>query len=284
MLPALQTAPFMVDKAAQYVTSQLATSLNATTTATSSDGSLILRPGILDSVTPMSFAGTAIPRGRMYAECQVLDAAGNIVGVVWRGYLQTTGGTVAGVSSSPGMVVEVGWRLRGVVTQTGQGAITQVGFLGRVTSVLREGGYIHSEAPGSGEGELRNIAVAAPAAGGQPSVQTVGAKCRVRLATVFATFTANATVANRRIRLAFDDGANNLDAAWHAANVAASEAVDATWFIGAANVGIAGAFAQTPLPEKYLDAGMRFQLFAQNIQAGDQWSASRYVAEEWAVP
>lgn len=286
MRPALQTAPHMVDKAPQYVTSQVLSALNDTKRATLGDGSLILKAGILDSVTPMSFAGTAIPRGRIYAECQVLDASGNVVAVVWTDYLQTTGGTVAGTSSSPGMVVEAGWKLRAVVTQTGQGAPVSVGFNGRVTSILREGGYIHSVAPGTGPGEVRTLDLANPAAGADHDTVTVGAKTLLRLNTFRGLFVTDATVANRAFRAILSDSSGNQYGRFFA--IVGQAAGETRTYVGWVN---APAYASAvdgqiivPLPDIKMPAGHTIDFDTNNIVAGDNWAQGFGLVEEWAVP
>lgn len=274
----------MVDRAPQYVTSQVTTALNETKRASQSDGSLILSAGILDAVTPMSFASTAIPRGRMYAQCEVLDAAGNVVAVVWRGYLQTSGGAVAGVSSSPGMVVEQGWKLRAAVTQTGQGAATSVGFVGRVTSVLREGGFIHDEEPGSGHGEVRVVAQTNPAAGAEFANQTVPVKCRWRVRGQAFQLVTDANVATRVPTLAVMDASSQVVARTFGSGQAASLSYLHSLSAQVGAAALAGTLAQGPLPDIHMPEGFILRFYCLNIQAGDQLSSGRIGVEEWAVP
>lgn len=241
--------------------------------------------GFLDTVSPMSFRSTAVPRGRMYAEAWVVDKAGEPILCVWRGYLATSGGQVAGPSSTPGMWVEKGWGIRTVVTQTGRGAATLVGFRCLVGSEADNvSGFIHAEEPGSGAGELVRVSITSPAAGADFGAQTAPDKVRWRLRGFTGRLAADATVSDRIFHVIVDNGASDIVSATIGAPLTASTTTVVT---GAAESGLMTTRRNRtsfPLPLVTMLPTWRVRFSTEGMAAADQWDSGALHAEEWAVP
>lgn len=245
--------------------------------------------GILEVVTPVIPAGTQVPRGRIFAECWMVDVVGNPVHSVWRGYLVTSGSTVAGPSSTPGIFIRPGWALKAVATQTDQGAGLTIQFNCSVTPgdfVSDASGYIFNEAPGSGLGELVALTPSAPAAGADYTRFTVPAKCLDSPFAMQAELITSATVANRVARYTYDDGSNRFANIPPATVQAASLDYVYSWGVGLALQGAVASILKpnTPLPSLQMKAGWRHGIVTDGIQAADQWSNGNAQVMRWAVP
>lgn len=270
----------------QMVMPEVATATSQTKRASD----VILRGGVLDAVTPVGMSAPTIPRGRMFARCLLLDASGAQMHCVWQGYLVSAGSTVLGPSSVPNITVEPGWQMQAEVTQTGQGAATNVTFHCHVAPAgvsSRAGSFIFTEEPGVGVGELRAVSLGNPAAGAEYSTQTVPAKCRWVVRSIRGRLSTDATVANRVTEVNVDDGTNAYAIWTWPLPVTASSSPRLTLATGAGDTAnaavsaycILGGIAALPLA-----AGHRVSFSTNNLQAGDNWDAGFMFVEEWAVP
>lgn len=281
--------PLVPQPSPRMVTPEVTTVLNATTPGNATQ----LNPagsgaGVLEVISPLSLAGTAIPRGRIYAQAWVVDSLGNRLFTVWSGYLVTAGGTPAGPASVPGIPIDPSWSIIAVATQTGQGAATRVGFAALISpgSSARAGspGYVHSEDPGSGIGEIRVVNTTQPAAGAN-STETVPAKCRWRCGVWRASLVTDANVANRNLLFQVDDGATTLNNIQPNLTQTAGQAVSYDLFAAAPDrSAVVNSTLHTPMVDAIAHAGWRFKTNVNNIQVGDQLSGIRMGIEEWAVP
>lgn len=277
----------------QTIAPDVLTALNATTAGTAQSPP----HGILESVTPVSLNGTAIPRGRMYAQL-VLRVRGTsaIIACLWRGYLVTEGGstaTAAGPSSVPGTFVYPGLELVTIVTQTGQGAAnTRVGFVCQVNpseATSDASGYIHTEEPGSGDGEVVIVTIADPAAGSSPNQQTIGAKESVRLNQVRMTMVPSGAAADRMPRVLVLTAASVELAVFPTESVGASTSAFFSWMRGqqvtkASSTSTNNNWRMGSLYDGKLTATMIWKINVVGIQAADQCSLTAAVLEVWAVP
>lgn len=141
--------------------------------------------------------------------------------------------------------------------------------------------YGKIEGPLEGPGMLRSVTGTDPAAGVELA-ETVPTGARWRLCEVRFTFTADATVTSRRVRLGLDDGTNLFrqglsDEAHTAGNAFAYSA--GNW--GATQSAAGGTKPlMFPLPADLL-AGWRMVTATINLQAGDNYSAPQMMVEEW---
>jgi hypothetical protein len=135
-----------------------------------------------------------------------------------------------------------------------------------------------------GPGLMRNILGTAPAAGANIT-ETVPTGARWMLQSFRFSLTTSLVVANRRVHVLFDDGANIfLDMA--AADVVAA-ALTRNYNLDPAE------FARTAqdseiyvpfFPAVLLTAGQRIRTTVTGLDVGDQFTAPRYVVQEWIEP
>lgn len=136
--------------------------------------------------------------------------------------------------------------------------------------------------PTDSAGALRSITATVPGAGAEVS-ETVPTGARWNLIAFRATFTSNATVANRSPALSFDDGANLLFSAPNPFLIAASTTTNMSWGEGIyhpQNLNTVEGLAGVPANNR-LAAGSRIRTRTLNIQAGDQYSVIQYLVREW---
>jgi hypothetical protein len=140
--------------------------------------------------------------------------------------------------------------------------------------------------PPEGPGRLRTVNVANPAAGADWSV-TVQANCRWRIASLLATFTASATVANRVPIIRLRDVTNAVDLGRFVAPTAitAGLAFFMTAAPGIVNQITSGNDIAIPLPQPIIMSGQLpvngLFVSTAGIQVGDQWSSINLTIEEW---
>lgn len=287
----VKPAPELVEMGGHLSTVQPPTMMSvdvSSVTASTTKGAAQSPPyGRLEMVTPMSLDMTAIPRGRVYAELWATDAGGAPMACFWRGYLQTSGDMVAGISSTPGAIMYPSWRLQAVVTQSDQGAATRIGFHCHIqpdVSQQAPSGFIHDEEPLSGEGEEVTVSLAAPAAGADYADKTVPAATKWRVESVFGTLTTSAAVADRQPRILYRTGGTTVGT--HGPQVAHPASTTASWMFGR-DLTLSSVLLKTPtvpITPRQLPAGTVVRLTTLNIDAADQWSAGTLVVRAWAVP
>jgi hypothetical protein len=272
----------------QMPTPEVTTVLNAMRIGVAS--SITNTPGWLVAVAPLSLDGTAIRRGRIYAEAWAVDGSGNRVLCLWCGYLSCGAdarAVPAGAVSTPGLLWDPAWNVIVVATHASQGAPTRVGF----QCVIDPNGpppglgSIHHEDPGTGPGEMIAADLAGPAAGADCAVQTVPACVTRRLVSIDSSMVTGAAAASRVLIVRFKDPTAILVArACQSVPVTASQSLPGCWYVGAGLGGSAGLAQTCPLPGHQMPAGSTWQLTCLNIQAADQFGSFRAGAEEWAVP
>lgn len=135
-------------------------------------------------------------------------------------------------------------------------------------------------------GDVKRIQVPNPAAGADWTF-TVPDNRIYRLRAVYWLFTTGAAVANRRVRLAIDDGSNNLFALPASFAQGASEAWDysvalaAPVLTGASGTGDLA--SSRSLPDIILLAGYRLRVATANIQAADQFANISLQVEDYSA-
>lgn len=154
------------------------------------------------------------------------------------------------------------------------------GYVTAVQRIAWPGGLVLNSLEGGGA--LRSIAGTTPGAGAEVS-ETVPTGARWELLAITMLLTSNATVSNRGANLTLDDGANVYGRFAHVLFVTAGLAAQLTWAAGVAVIAAGNAVRQTsPIPAgNRLGAGHRIRTSTDNIQAGDQFSAIRYLVREW---
>lgn len=269
---------------------EVTTVLNATTPGNASAVAIGGRGGYLSAVAPVSISGTAIPRGRVYAEADVVDSMGNRVMSVWAGYMVASSGTKmvpAGQTSVPGIWIDPSWSLVVVATQTGRGAGMRVGFQCVVTDDSPAGSFIFSEPPISGAGERVNVTLPAPGAGAEYASLTVPACVAWMPISFGGTLNTSVAVANR-LPTVILRVAGTMDAAGASAPafVTASLTSRQRWAKGNSLASPAGADTRptTSLPDVVLPAAGSVIFFTTALDAADTWSAGIFSLQEWAVP
>lgn len=133
-----------------------------------------------------------------------------------------------------------------------------------------------------GQGAVRVVTGTNPAAGVEIS-ETVPTGARWLLIGISATFTTDATVANRTPGLILDDGATPLFGASQGVVQSASLGLDHAWGagFGTNNTTLALSNSQS-LPEPCaMLAGFRVRTSVLNLQAGDDWSSPVLLIREW---
>jgi hypothetical protein len=132
-----------------------------------------------------------------------------------------------------------------------------------------------------GRGVLRAITGTDPAAGVE-IIETVPTNARWLFHAITFTLVTSATVANREVNIAFDDGANVFARSFSGTNQAATNTVIYSGFHttqrgAAASTGIVA----IPLPRIPLQGGFRVRTITTAIDAGDNYGAPQYLVEEW---
>lgn len=119
----------------------------------------------------------------------------------------------------------------------------------------------------------------------------------LRVISLVATLTTDATVIDRRVRLVAGDGSNRWFTSISSAAQAAGATVEYGAYVGADTGGSATLALTLPLPTEglLLRPGHRLQSLTANLQAGDAWtlinvlldeipSDTRYVSNIGALP
>jgi len=135
--------------------------------------------------------------------------------------------------------------------------------------------------PQEGAGRLRTVVGSTPAAGADIA-ETVPNNVRWRLLCLFATLVTSAAGGNRAITLGFDDGAN----VFSENSATSGQGVSTTTSYSFSDN---GGFQQSgvnpwnvAIPANLLLANSyRIRTFTVGIQAADQWSAPKYLVQEW---
>lgn len=121
------------------------------------------------------------------------------------------------------------------------------------------------------------ITIANPAAGAE-IVATVPANKTWRILAVHFKLVASATVANRLVRLLFDDGTVVLFKVPNDVNHVASQTTEYSYGLACTAEAAQGATVVArmyPIPDLQLPPGCRIQTLTAGLQAGDQFSEVR---------
>ncbi len=132
------------------------------------------------------------------------------------------------------------------------------------------------------QGLLRQVDVTAPGAGNDVAL-AISTNVRWRLKSVHAILTTDATVANRFARLGWGLTSNDFNV--HAGLIqTASQAITYDFLEGGPDRTTAiNSTLNVNIPHKLLlNDAFVLALFADNMQAGDAWTAIRFIVEEWA--
>ncbi|HEY3042612.1 MAG TPA: hypothetical protein VGJ39_01210 [Vicinamibacterales bacterium] len=164
------------------------------------------------------------------------------------------------------------------------GAVVPIATLGQgyVTDTTRYGGPGSSlAASGEGPGVIRSITGTNPAAGVEIT-ETVPTNARWRLIAMNFQFTTDATVSNRLVTIALDDGVTNFSRTDSGQLQGASTTPSYTGLVGAGFSTAAGGIRHIPLPAgPLLMGGFRIRTSTTNLQAGDDYTAPQLLVEEW---
>jgi len=136
----------------------------------------------------------------------------------------------------------------------------------------------------AGQGWMRSFTGTDPAANTEVS-ETVPTGARWRFLSAVLTLVTDATVANRSVRIFFDDGAN-VYCRGCAAGVQPASATQ-VYNIGDTGFNAVADAVTDPVPVPSglrLLAGHRIRSSTANIQAGDNYSAIQMLVEEWLEP
>jgi len=132
-------------------------------------------------------------------------------------------------------------------------------------------------------GRLLSIIGTDPAAGAEIS-ETVPARRRWIVRSIFLSLATDVTVAVRRIRLIIDDGTNTL-LEFH---LATTQTASLTYYYSFCNIAaqetLVGSRCFAPLPIFSLPAGSRIYTVTSDIKAGDNFGAPQLLVEEWIDP
>jgi hypothetical protein len=144
------------------------------------------------------------------------------------------------------------------------------------------GGFVRSSIEGPGLVEAAYGST--PAAGAEIS-KTVPANALWRLLALEFGLTTSVTAANRLPRLVIDDGTNDLQRLEVPAVQAASLTRTYSWAPGMPSRVAVASDNLMPLPlNTLLPSGYRFRTVTDSIQAADQYTAPRFLLEEWIQP
>lgn len=171
-----------------------------------------------------------------------------------------------------------------LLRSTGATAIVLGTLLGGYVTSTQALGFPGSPVMSSTEGEpvSRAILGTTPAAGAE-WIETVPTGARWELLSVFYGFTADATIAQRISDLVLRSSATNFLRLLSNASIAAAETWAISWAPNLPSIIYAGLFAAAAsLPQRpILRAGDTFGSVTTGIQAGDQYTAPRYILREW---
>ncbi len=174
------------------------------------------------------------------------------------------------------VVVEIvrGLGASGLALQT-----VAAGYVTAGTPLAWPGSFIRS--PLDGPGAIRSIVGTVPAAGAEIS-ETVPTGARWRVMSFEAALTSSVTVATRGPLLSIDDGANE----YFRGDPGNTQPASTTQtYTGALNVPNSALRLVSANPWSFADlkmiAGHRLRTVTNNLQVGDQWTAPRYLVEEW---
>lgn len=170
-----------------------------------------------------------------------------------------------------------------VIRGSGAGAtVVQTLLQGYATDTSRlawPGSPILSSIDGSGV--LRSVAGTDPAANTEIS-ETVPTNARWRLHAARFPLVTDANAANREVSVTFDDGVNVLCRVPSRVTHVASTTITYSLFRDSALETVAQDTERTiRLPWLDLQGGMRWNTVTTNRQVGDDYSAPRYLVEEW---
>jgi len=130
-------------------------------------------------------------------------------------------------------------------------------------------------------GHVRAVVFSAPAAGADFLI-TVPAVVRWRFMSLRASLTASATVGNRQVRIAVDDGANIFNACGSSVVQTAGQTIGYDFVAGLSTSGANANEATIGAPGGLVLAqGFRVSSVTTGILAGDQWSTQIVGVEEY---
>lgn len=164
--------------------------------------------------------------------------------------------------------------------QTAYGMVWE-GYIGGTTFTGWPGSP--AKAATDGAGMLRSIVGTTPGAGIDIS-ETVPANRRWSLLAFTASLTSSAAAANRNVTALYDDGANAFFLGGTFDSQAASLVFTYSFYPGfraLASLG-GGVPLQAMIPIQ-LKTNFRIRTQTNNLQAGDQWTAPKYLVIEWGA-
>lgn len=231
-------------------------------------------------VTRAGTVSTACRAGIYVRVYEVLNAGSTPLRVLWAGYLRDG----AAPASIPNIRARAGtsyvadiWAL---AEFNGETVNVQLIF----DTMPAGGTYIHTEAPGEGPGQSVVVSLGDPAAGAEYATQTVPTLERWLVRSFAGACLTDATVVNRRLALAWDDGSNVY--ARSAANL--NFTAGTTWAHSVGLDATQSSQAFSPItwaqPRVLMSAGHRLSFATGGLTAGDNWGAGYLVAEKWVMP
>lgn len=157
------------------------------------------------------------------------------------------------------------------------------GYVGTATNLAWPGNRL--EQPVEGPGNIRIITGTNPAAGAE-WLEVVPTGARWRLLSLLVTLTTSATAGVRRVELDIGTLGATVFSSPHYNTQLASLTKSFAWACGAAlGSQIAGNDDPAVLPaETTIPAGTRIESTTTNLQVGDDFSAPKYLVEEWIEP
>lgn len=223
---------------------------------------------------------------------EIRDNEGGLVESYGPYYARNGAATVA----RPNLRVYAGWTARivacGSTSFTATGTAEGIVILS-TTQPVGAGVIPPWEGPHNSLHDEASIQTADPAAGANPAQQTVGARSRERLIGVDAQLVTDATAGNRHAMVTYDGGVG--DARFATAIAAAPQAASATHnYSGGLNGSlpsstaiVAGVNGQIrnfiAVCDFIMAPADRYQLVADNIQAGDNWGVASFDIQRWAA-
>lgn len=204
------------------------------------------------------------------------------------GALQTVTLRYAGgdISTAPGITYGKVDLIRG--TRTGAQTVIATllaGYVGPGQSLTWPGSPIQAPLDGPGYHVFGGAAGPGPGSDLASAFALTHVVHRIRSVTV--TLDTDATAANRRVRLFFEDAAGTATGLWSACmDVTANQIVQLSWFPGATyNTGVAGSDAAAPMPDGIvLRFGDKICTDTINLQAGDDFDLVQYTADAYLEP
>jgi len=144
------------------------------------------------------------------------------------------------------------------------------------------GGFIRSSV--EGPGRVYSLIGSAPAAGAEIS-QAVPTNALWRLLALEFGLTTGVAAATRLCRLVIDDGTNDLQRVEAAQTQVASLTKTYSWGPGMPSRVAVTSDNLAPIPQDTrLPSGFRIRTVTDSIQAADQYTAPRFLLEEWIQP